>query len=104
MTKKEIYVEVDKINLDGCTGKEIIALIQDLESTYEKHGGVFFSENTRTHPYDDNEYKYIAVMISREETDEEYNRRIEHEKINKERQLKYKREQFEKLKAELGVE
>ena len=44
------------------------------------------------------------MYISRQETDEEYNKRILAEKEIKDRQLAYKREQYEKLKAELGVE
>lgn len=97
MTKKEIRVEVDTIDLSGSTGKEIIALIQDLESTYEKQGGVFFVEQSRNYNYGDDEYKYIAVYISRQETDEEYNKRILEAKEIKDRQLAYKRDQYEKL-------
>ncbi len=102
MTKKEIHVEVDTIDLSGSTGKEIIELIQNLESTYEKYGGVFFKEFARNYTYSEDEYKYIAVMISREETDTEYDKRIDCENSVKARQLQAKREQFERLKAELG--
>jgi len=102
MTKKEIHVEVDTLDLSGSTGKEIIELIQNLESTYEKHGGVFFREFTRNYSYSEDEYKYIAVMVSREETDAEYDKRIACENSVKARQLQVKREQFERLKAELG--
>jgi len=102
--KKEIHVEVDTIDLSGSTGKEVIELIQNLESTYENYGGVFFVEQTKNYNYSEDEYKYIAVYISRQETDEEYNKRILAEKEIKDRQLAYKREQYEKLKAELGVE
>ena len=102
MNKRIIQVEVDHMDLSGFTGKELIEQIQNLESTYEKHGGVFFEEQTKHHNYSEDDYTYIAVMINREETEDECNNRITAENAIKERNLSYKRKQLEQLKAELG--
>ena len=102
MTKKQIQVEVDTIDLNCCTGKDIIEAVQELESTYERYGGVFFVESRRNYSYSEDGYTHIAVMIKREETDQEYNTRITSENAVKERQLAYKRKQLEQLKSELG--
>lgn len=99
MTKKKIEIEVDTISLSDCTGKDIIEQIQNLESTYEKHGGVFFQERTKYYDYSEDSYDYMAVCIKREETDQEYQSRLTTEKQVEQQRLEHKRVEYEKLKA-----
>jgi len=107
--KKQIYEPVHKhFDDESFTGNidDIIFMLEKLKISYPKYSRLFLTEDH----YRIDDYWGVEVYGQREETDEEYNKRIERARKNKESKQRAKerkakereerdRKEFERLKA-----
>lgn len=93
--KEEIYHKDFKSNHDDVRFSDLPKDIQDNDIIEIRREDAFFSENNS---YDS--YTELVVIREREETDEEYQKRISDNIIYKEEQRKRRYENYLKLKSE----
>lgn len=92
VTSGHVDVSIDPYDLEG-TLDEAISHLQKMKDMYkDRNVKLVYKED----PWSD--YKSFYLYEQRLENDEEYQKRLEKE----ERHIEYKREQFERLKKELG--
>jgi hypothetical protein len=87
-----IYEEVETMDWDEGT---VDNLIKDMTRIRDKYGLDTKIQRTRI-PYDDD--FYYAVLQAREETDAEYNQRLEREKYYEQRKAEQQKADYERLK------
>lgn len=99
--KKQISESVNDIkdSLDGATLQQAIEMLHDLARTHGEDATL--SIGTESYPYENYEYAYIKVKIQREETDEEYNKRIVQEKYYDDMRKKADLEAYERVKKSM---
>lgn len=108
MTKKIVLVpykhESLTYELSG-TVDEVIARLKEAKERLQTEDSVLVLEYEVEHGYyEESDRNVVNLYARRLETDEEYQTRLEQEKVADENRLASKRAQLEQLKKELGEE
>lgn len=83
--------------------EDSIKLLQEMKDEADSQGvELVLDYETEYGSYGDSDRQVVNVYEKRMETDEEYQERLDKETTQKEQDLKRKREEFERLKKELG--
>lgn len=103
--KKIVETQIGRIryDLDGPIEKAI-EYLQELKAEADEAGVTYHLNYETEHDYGDSEFQVIAVIEKREETDKEYQARLDKEATDAKARLDAKRQQLEQLKKELGEE
>lgn len=96
--KKNIKVEVGTLDVSYASATEII---KQLSTYINEYGAENVTTQQATERYTDN--TYTGIFISREETDEEYSKRIIQENVWKLQKEESERRTFEYLQQKFGV-
>jgi len=102
--KKELVVTLEK---DIDVEKNLLELIEELQSYYEHYGRQYTRLRLDTEeynrPYDDETYRRVNLLGHRLETDEEYNQRVAKDQEVKDQQRQRDLEMLDILKKRLGM-
>lgn len=106
MTKKTLMVpyKYESLSYQLCgTVDEVINVLKGVKERYQTEDSTLYLEyETEYGSYGDSDRNVVNLYAQRLETDEEYQTRLEQEKVAEESRLAYKRAQLEQLKKELG--
>lgn len=98
MKKIVITDTLDDVFIDGSI-ESAIAELEELKETYsDKYDSLFLEVETYQLPYDDYTYAKVVLYGEREETDSEFEKRIEKDKKYKERQKEADKKELARLK------
>ena len=98
MKKIVITDTLDDVFIDGSIASAI-AELEELKETYsDKYDRLFLETETYQIPYDDWSYAKVVLYGEREETDSEFEKRIEKDKKYKERQKEADKKELARLK------
>ena len=98
MKKIVITDTLDDVFIDGSI-ESAIAELEELKETYsDKYDRLFLETETYQIPYDDWSYAKVVLYGEREETDSEFEKRIEKDKKYKERQKEADKKELARLK------
>jgi hypothetical protein len=98
MKKIIITDTLDDVFIDGSI-ESAIAELEELKEKYsDKYDRLFLETETYQIPYDDWSYAKVVLYGEREETDSEFEKRIEKDKKYKERQKEADKKELARLK------
>jgi hypothetical protein len=98
MKKIVITDTLDDVFIDGSI-ESAIAELEELKEKYsDKYDRLFLETETYQIPYDDWSYAKVVLYGEREETDSEFEKRIEKDKKYKERQKEADKKELARLK------
>lgn len=97
MSKIKVKKEVSTIDLEYSSAERIVEEITDYIERYGS-GNVSFEK----HYYSYEDGQYMAVMVEREETDEEYKTRMDQNLVYENQQSLRDKSEFERLKKKFG--
>lgn len=99
MTKQRVKREAGTLYVSYEKAEDVI---KNLQSYVNKHGANNVTLEMNAYPYDNSGDKYIAIMVGRDETDEEEKDREEKEALSNSRWEECQRQQYEDLKKKFG--
>lgn len=98
MKKIVITDTLDDVFIDGSIESAISELEELKEKYSDKYDRLFLETETYQIPYDDWSYAKVVLYGEREETDSEFEKRIEKDKKYKERQKEADKKELARLK------
>lgn len=102
MTKKMIRA-VARDDVKYSLSGKLSEALEEIQKLIEEHGAdATLDIDKECEAYSDYEYAYARVYIMREETDEEYAKRVAQEKKYAEQREQQDREAYERLKKKFG--